>query len=113
MGEQCLGALAVGLPTEDAAAGGHAYDKRAGELPVRPVAQPCRLGNDLVVARIHVVGELDLDAGPQSVRRHANGDANDAEFANRRVEAAARAVLRLQALRGAEYTTEEAHILAE
>ena len=89
MGEQRLRALAVGLAAEDAAAGRHAHDDRAGELAVGAIAQPRRLRDDLVVGRIDVVGELDLDAGPQAIGRHADRRADDAEFADRRVEAAA------------------------
>ena len=113
MGEQRLGALAVGLAAEDAAAGRHADHDRAGELAVGAVAQPRGLRDDLVVGRIDVVGELDLDAGLQAVGRHADGGADDAELVDRRVEAAARAVFLLQALRAAEHAAEIADILAE
>ena len=58
---------------------GMRIDERAGELAVRAVAQARRLRDDLVVGRIHVIGELDLDAGPQPIGRHADGGADDAE----------------------------------
>jgi hypothetical protein len=113
MGEQRLGTLAVRLPAEDATAGRHTHDEWAGELAVRAVSQPSGLGDDLVIGRIHVVGELDLDTGPQSVRCHADRRTDDAQFVDRHIEAAVLAILRLQALRGAEHAAEEAHILAE
>ena len=96
MGEQRFRALAVGLAAEDAAAGRHAHHDRAGEIAVRAVAQARRLRDDLVVGRVDVVGELDLDAGPQAVGGHADRRADDAELADRRVEAAALAVFLLQ-----------------
>src|SRR5262249_47385177 len=83
------------------------------ELAVGSIAQPRRLRHDLVVSRVHVVGELDLYAGPQSIGRHADGGADDAGLADRRVEAAARPEFLLQALRAAEHATEVADILAE
>ena len=60
---------------------------RRDELAVGAVAQARRLRHDLVVGRIHVVGELDLDARPQPVGGHADGGADDARFVDRRVEA--------------------------
>src|SRR6476661_3086341 len=113
MGEQRLGALAMGLAAEDAAAGRHAHHQWAGELPVRPVTQSRRLRDDLVIGGIHVVSELDLDTGLQPVRRHAHSGTDDAQFTDRRIEAPARPVFRLQALRGAKYATKEAYVLAE
>ncbi len=113
MGEQRLRTLAVRLAAEDAAAGRHAHHQRRGEVAVRAVAQAGGLRHDLVVGRIHVIGELDLDAGPQAIGRHADGDADDAELADRRVEAAVGAVFLLQALGAAEHAAEIAHVLAE
>ncbi len=78
MGEQRLRALAVGLAAEDAAAGRHAHHDRAGEVAVGAIADAGRLLGDLVVGRIHVVGELDFDAGFQPVGRHADRGADDA-----------------------------------
>src|SRR4051794_20155254 len=103
MGEQRFGTLAVRLAAENATAGRHSHHKRAGKLAIRPVAQPGGFGDDLVICWIHVIGELKLDAWPQTVSRHADGGADDAEFADRRIEAAMRAILRLQALRGAKH----------
>src|SRR4051812_28665502 len=64
MCEQALRALTVRLATVDAAAARHTDGDRHGELGARSVAQAGRLGDQLVEARIHVVGELDLDDGP-------------------------------------------------
>src|SRR5262245_49407795 len=113
MSKEGLGTLAVRLSAKDAAAGRHAHDERTGELAVRAIAQPRRFRDDLVVAWIHVVGELDLDAGFQAVSRHADRGADDAELADRRIEAAALAVFRLQALACAEHAAEIADVLAE
>ena len=64
---------------EKAAAGRHADHHRAGEVAGRAVAQARRLRDDLVIGRIHVVGELDLDAGAQAIGRHADRGADDAD----------------------------------
>src|SRR5690606_20481353 len=96
-----------------AAAGRHADDDRASELARRTVAQSRRLRHDLVIGRIDVVGELHLDAGPEAIRRHADCRADNAEFADRRVEAAVAAILRLKPRRAAEHAAEIAYILAE
>ena len=77
MGEQRLWALAMGLSAEDAAAGRHPYDERAGELAVRAIAQSRGLGDDLVVCRIHVVGKLDFYARAEPIGSHADRRADD------------------------------------
>jgi hypothetical protein len=48
-----------------------------------------RFRDDLVIGRVHVVGELDLDAGAQAIGGHADRGADDAELVDRRIEAAA------------------------
>ena len=113
MGEHRLGALAVGLAAEDAAAIGHADRHRRGELAGRAVAHARGLRDDLVEGRIDVVGELDLDTGAQAIGAHADGGGDDAALADRRIEAARQAVFLLQALGGAEDAAEIADILAE
>jgi hypothetical protein len=112
VGEQRFGALAVGLAAEDAAAGRHPDHHRAGEVAGRAIAQARGLGDDLVIGRVHVVGELDLDAGAQAIGRHADRGADDAELADRRVEAAVDAVFLLEAVGAAEDAAEIADILA-
>ena len=86
VGEQALRALAVRLAAVDAAAAGHAHDERGGELGAGAVAQPRRLGDQLVERRVDVVGELDLDDRPQPVGAHAEGGADDAALGDRGVE---------------------------
>ena len=113
MREQRLGALAVRLPAEDAAAGRHADDDRTGEIAVGPIAQARGLRCDLVEGRVDIVGKLDLDAGPQSIRRHADRRADDTQFVDRRIEAARAAVFLLQAGSAAKHAAEIADILAE
>jgi hypothetical protein len=89
------------------------HDERAGELPIRAIAQPRSLGDDLIIGRVHVVGELDLDTWLQAVGGHADGGADNAELADRGVEAAALAVFRLQALACAKHAPEIADVLAK
>ena len=103
----------MSLPSENSAARRHSHDERTGELAVRAIAQARGFGDDLVVGRIHVVGELDLDAGPQTVSGHADRRADDAQLADRGIEAAALAVLLLQALARAKHAAEIADVLAE
>ena len=111
--EQRFRALAVRLAAEDAAAIGRAHRDRRGEIAGRAIAQARGFADELVVGRIHVVGELDLDHGPQAVRGHADGGGDDAALADRRVEAALGAVLLLQAVGDAEDAAEIADVLAE
>ena len=108
-----LRALAMGLPAVDPAAARRADGDGRGKVAGRTEAQPRRLGNDLVVRRIDVVGELDLDARPQAICAHADGHADDAALGNRRIEHARLTVLLLQALGAAEHAAEIAHVLAE
>src|SRR5690606_12303976 len=86
---------------------------RTGEFPGRTIAQARRFRDDLVIGRIHVIGELDLDAGTQTRRRHADAGADDTGFADRRIEAAAFAVFLLKPCRATEDAPEIADILAE
>ena len=72
-----------------------------------------RLRHDLVVGRIHVVGELDLDARSQPERRHADRGSDDRRLVDRRVEASAFAESLLQTLRAPEHATERSDVLAE
>ncbi|MNV31912.1 hypothetical protein D3C71_1232340 [compost metagenome] len=113
MGKQRLRALAVRLSAKNAAAGRHAHDDRTSEIAVGAITDPRRLLRQLVIGRIHVVGELDLDTGFQPIGGHADGGADDAGFVDRRVETAGLAVFRLQALGAAENAAEITDILAE
>ena len=113
VGEQALRALAVRLPAVDAAAARHAHGHRCGELGARSVAQACGFRDQLVEARVDVVGELDLDHGTQAVGAHSHGGADDAAFGDRRVEDPRAAVLGLQPFGAAEHAAEVADVLAE
>ncbi|MNF73453.1 hypothetical protein D3C84_554540 [compost metagenome] len=113
LSEECLDALAVGLAAVDAAAAGHAQGHRRGELAGRAITQARGFGNDLVVGRVDVVGELDLHHRAQAVGAHAHGGADDTAFRDRRVEHSRGAVLGLQAFGAAEHAAEVAHVLAE
>ena len=74
------------LPAVDAAAGGHAHDDRRRKVARRAIAQTCGLRHQLVVGRIKVIGELNFGHRPQAVCAHADRDADDAAFGDRRVE---------------------------
>ena len=113
MGEDRLDALAVRLAAENAAAGRRAHRDRRPELAARAVAQPRRLGDELVGRRIDVIGELDLDDRPQPVGAHADRDRHHAALGDRRVEHPRFAVLLLQPLGDAEDAAVEPDILAE
>ena len=103
----------MGLRAEDAAATGHAHHDGGAELAGRAEPQSRRFRHQLIVGRIHVVGELDFGDGPQSIRAHVDGDPDDAAFGNRRVEAARWPVLALQTIRAAEDPAEAADVLTE
>src|SRR5688572_12897627 len=101
------------LPAADAAAAGRAYRDRSRELPGAAVADTRKLAHDLVVARVNVVGELDLSDGTEAVHRHADRGRDDAAFRYRRVHHAALAILALQPVGHAEHAAEIADVLAE
>ncbi len=113
MGEQRLGALAVRLAAEDAAAVRRADGDRHGEIAGRAIADARRLRHDLVEAGIDVIGELHFHHGAQAVGAHADGGGDDAAFRDRRIEGAGQAVLLLQPVGDAEDAAEIAGILAE
>ena len=93
MREQTFRALAVSLATEDAAAkrcpNGHRTDEVAGGT----VAQSRRFADQLIEAWVDIIRKLDLRHRAQTVSCHANADANDAAFSNRRIEHARLAML--------------------
>ena len=103
----------MGLAAEDAAAGGHANGDGRGKVSGRAVPQTGGLRNNLVVGRIHVVGELDLDARPQPVGCHTDRSANDGTLVDGCVEAPVRSESLLQALGAAEDAAEVADVLSE
>ncbi|MNK72771.1 hypothetical protein D3C87_922550 [compost metagenome] len=113
VGEQGFWRLAVRLAAEDAAAIGAADRDRRGELTARAVAHLGRFRDDLVIGRINIVGELDLDDRAQAIGAHADGGGDDAALRNRGVEAAGQAVLLLQLVGDAEDAAEIARVLAE
>src|ERR1700722_6920516 len=73
----------------------------------------CVCGYDLIVARIDIIGELDLGDRPKPIGAHADRHGDDPRFVDRRVEAARLAVLALQALGAAKHAAEIAYVLAE
>src|SRR3954470_4040570 len=101
------------LPTEDAAAIRRADDHRHRPFGSGAIADLGDLADDLVVAGINVVGELDLDQWLQAVARHSDGGRNDAALADRSIEHAGLAELLLEALGDPEDATEIADVLAE
>ena len=113
VGEQGFRRLAVRLAAEDAAAVGRAYDHRHRPFAGGTVAHLRDFADDLVVARIDVVGELDLDDRLEAVGRHAHGGRDDSALADRSVEGAGLAELLLKPLGHPENAAEIADVLAE
>ncbi len=111
--EDGFGRLRVVVPALDSAAGGHAYHHWRLVLAARAVAHLGQLVHDLVVGRVHVVGELDLGHRPQPVQRHPDGAAHDAVFRQRCVDATVRAEFFLQAHGGAKNAAKAAHVFAQ
>ncbi len=111
--EQAFGRLAVRLAAEDAAAVGRADDHRHRPFAGGAVAHLRDFADDLVVAGVDVVGELDLDQRLDAVGGHADRGRDDPAFADRRVERALLAEFLLQAFGDAEDAAEEADVLAE
>ena len=71
------------------------------------------MGDDLVVARKHEAGELDLGDRAEAVRGHADGASDDRGFGDRGVEDTVDAVLLLEACGDAEDAAFESGVLAE
>ncbi len=113
MGKEPLRALAVRLPAEDAAAIGRAHGDRRMEIARRTVAQSCCHGNELIESRVDVVSELALDHGFEPIGAHADRHRDLTALGNGRVEHARFAMALLQPIGDAEYTAEEANVLAE
>src|SRR5689334_17532865 len=105
MGKDRLDALTVRLAAENAAPGRRAHRDRRPEIAARTIAQPRRLGDQLVGRRVDVIGELDLDDRPETVGAHPDCDRHHATLGNRCVEYARLAVLLLQSLSDAEDAT--------
>src|SRR3546814_5544407 len=73
-----FGRLAVRLTAEDASPKGGPHCHWADEVVRRAVAQPSRLADELIEARIDIVGELNLGDRAQAVSAHPDRDADDA-----------------------------------
>ena len=112
MGEQGLGALAVGLAAEDAPAEGRAHCERRDIVARRTVAQPRGLADQLIEPRIDIIGKLDFRHGAQAVSPHPHRCTDDPAFRNRGIEHTVLAVLGLKPGGGAEHPAEIADILA-
>ena len=69
------------------AIGGSDHDGDAPP-PIRPVADPSRLGHDLVEGGVDVVGKLDFGQHLKADGRHPNSAADDRRLGDRSVEAA-------------------------
>ena len=78
-----LDRLRVVQRSVDAPAAGRADHQRTSEVAVRAVAEPGRLGHDLIERGVDEVGELDLGDREQAVQGHADRDADDAGFGQR------------------------------
>ena len=107
-----FGALAVGLPAEDTAAERRAHGDRRDIFRRRTIAQPRRLGDQLVEPRVDIVRELDFRHRAQPIGPHPHRRGDDPAFGDRRVEDAGLAVFLLQPCSAAEHSAEIADILA-
>ena len=101
------------LTAKNTAAGRHAYNHRTGKLTVGPVPQTRGFLGDLIVGGKNVISELDLDAGLHTLSRHANGQANDGAFIDRRVKHTFLAILALQTCGAAKNAAEISDVLTE
>src|SRR5690606_10347059 len=113
MGKERFRTLAMGLAAEDAAAERAAHGDRGNELSRRAIAHPRRLADELVEAGIDIVGELDLGDRPQPVSAHADGDADNTAFVDRRVEYPGLAVFLLKTRGRSENPAEVADVLPQ
>ena len=113
VGEQAFGRLAVRLPAEDAAAIGSADDHRHRPFAGGAIAHLGDFADDLVVAGVDVVGELDLDQRLDAIGGHADGGRDDPAFADRSVERALLAEFLLKSVGDSEDAAEKADVLAE
>src|SRR4029079_12213194 len=86
----------------DAAAIRRPDDHRRAVAVVRAVAEPSRLGHELVERRMDEVGELDLGNGPQPADRRADRCPDDLALGQGRVDDAVVAELGPQAVRREE-----------
>src|SRR5262249_22589477 len=108
-----FGTLAVRLAAEDSTSIGRTDRHRHVKVRGGAIADAGRFGNDLVISRIDVVGELYLDDGTKPVSAHSDRNGDYAGFADRRVEAAGQSVLLLQSVGHAEDAAEIADVLTE
>jgi hypothetical protein len=103
----------VMLGRADAAAPGHAQHHRAGEAAAGAGAQARGVADEVVDHRVHEAVELRFGHGLHALRRHADAEAGDRGFVQRRVEHALGAEALLQAGRGAEHAAVDADVLAQ
>ena len=103
----------MGLAAANATAAGRADGDWREKITRGAIAQPGQLGNDLVVTRVDVIGELNFGNRAQSVDTHSDGAADDTAFGNRRIDHPVFTMLPLQAVRGAKHAAEVTDILAD
>ena len=113
VGEERFRRLAVRLATENPAAVGRSNDHRHGPFGRGPIADFRDLADDLVVAGVDVIGELDLDDRFEAVSRHPDRRRDDPALADRSVEHAGLAEFLLQAFGDPEDAAEITDVLAE
>lgn len=92
VGEKALPGSGCASARQNAPACRHSENDGAGEIAIRAIADTRRLLGDLIIGGIHVIGELDFDTGAQAISGHADGGADNAGFADRRIETAGLAV---------------------
>ena len=113
MGEQALGALAVDLAAEDAAAIGAADGDGRVELSGRAIAQSRCFGHDLIEGGVDVVGKLNFDHRAQAVCAHPDRRCDNTSFGDGGIEATLPTVAGLQTFGHAKHAAEIADILAK
>ena len=101
------------LAAANATAAGRANRNRREEFTAGAIAKSRQLADDLVEARVDVIGKLNFGDRPQAVDAHADRRADDAAFGNRCVDDPVLAILALQSVGAAEHAAEIADILAE
>ena len=82
-------------------------------LPSRAIADARGLAHQLVKRGIDIIGKLDFGHGAQAISRHADRNADDPAFGDRRIKTRVLPYFCLQASGRAEHAAEIADILAK
>src|SRR4249919_110255 len=113
IGEDGFVRLGMVFRRANATTPGHAQHHRAMQAAARAIAHARGMADDEVDHRVHEAVELGLGHRLHALRGHADGQAGDGGFVQRRVEHALGAEGLLQAGGGAEHAAVDADVLAE